>query len=422
LLAAAVAVVLAGIIVLRPGAPVVSPAGPAAPLRPAGTVPPDPSGEAVQLLARRAAAIVHHDRAAFLATVDRRRTAYYRAQTSLFARLRTVPFSAYAYRLSDARDLATQRVRRRYGPDRVYLPRVEARYRFRGQDASPVLARYFYTFVLTRSGWRIGGQGDARPAGRDDVEIWDGGPVRTMRTARTLVVHHPGDEPLAGRLLQVAERAYGQVAAAWTARWEQKVVILVPHDEAEAERLVGVRDLRQVAAVAASSVESGPVERVLGNRIVVNSSNVARYDTLNLQILLTHEMSHVATRTLGGGVPLLLVEGFADYAALRPLAFPLAITRPALARRVRAGRFDGRLPSDRDFRGASAAVAYDEASSFCLWAAQTLGERRLRELYRALAGSSPPSGAELDRDFRRALGVSRRVAETRWAAWVRERL
>ena len=421
-LAATVAVALAAIIVLRPGIPADPPAGSAAPRRPAATVPPDPGGEAVRLLARRAAAIVHRDRAAFLATVDRRRAAYYRSQASLFTRLRTVPFAAFSYRLTDAGDLATQRLRRRYAPDRVYLPRVEARYRFRGQDASPVLARYFYTFVLTRSGWRIGGQGDARPAGRDDVEIWDAGPVRTMRTARTLVVHHPGDEPLAGRLLQVAERAYGQVAAAWSARWERKVVILVPHDEAEAERLVGARDLRQVAAVAASSVESGPVERVLGNRIVVNPSNVAAYNTLNLQILLTHEMTHVATRELGDGVPLLLVEGFADYAALRPLSFPLAVTRPALAGRVRAGRFDGTLPADRDFRGATAAVAYDEASSFCLWAAQTFGERRLRELYRAFAGSSPPSGAELDRGFRRVLGVSRRAAEARWAAWVREQL
>jgi hypothetical protein len=231
-LAAAVAVGLAAIIVLRPGVPVETPAGSEAPPRPAATVPPDASGEAVKLLARRAAAIVHRDRTAFLATVDRRRAAYYRSQAALFTRLRTVPFSAFSYRLTGARDLATQRVRRRYAPDRVYLPRVEARYRFRGQDASPVLARYFYTFVLTGSGWRIGGQGDARPAGRDDVEIWDAGPVRTIRTARTLVVHHPGDEPLAGRLLQVAERAYDRVAAAWTARWERKVVILVPHDEA----------------------------------------------------------------------------------------------------------------------------------------------------------------------------------------------
>ena len=122
------------------------------------------------------------------------------------------------------------------------------------------------------------------------------------------------------------------------------------------------------------------------------------------------------------GVPLLLVEGFADWAALEPVGYPLAVTRRSLAERVRAGRFDGALPSDREFRGPDAAVAYDEGSAFCLWVADTFGRARLQALYSAFAGPSPPSGAELDRGFRRVLGVSRRTAEGRWADWVRERL
>jgi hypothetical protein len=67
-------------------------------------------------------------------------------------------------------------------------------------------------------------------------------------------------------------------------------------------------------------------------------------------------------------------------------------------------------------------VAYDEASTFCLWVAETYGEGRLRELYRVFAGSRPSTPSELDLGFREVLGVSRRTAETRWAAWVRSRL
>jgi hypothetical protein len=390
--------------------------------RPAAQLPPDPRVEVPRLLAKRAKAVLGGDRAAFLATVDRRQKTYYKAQGKLYTAMRTVPFSSFAYRVTNPRNLAGAKVRRRYRTDDVYLPQVQARYRFRGQDASPVLARYFYTFVLTRSGWRIAGQGDARPRGRDDVEIWDGGPVATVRSARTLIVHHRGQEQLARRLLRVADRAYGQVGAAWTGRWERKAVILVPSNQHEAERLVGARNLSRVAAVASSSVESGTAERVLGNRIVVNSDNVVRYDGLNLQILVTHEMTHVATRTLGDGVPLLLVEGFADWAALQPVGGPLTVTRAALARRVRAGRFDGALPSDREFRGPDAALAYDEGSAFCLWVAETYGRSKLRALYGAFAGSSPPTATELDRGFRRVLGVSRRIAEARWAAWVRGQL
>jgi hypothetical protein len=386
--------------------------------RPATKVPTDPRAELPRLLAKRAKALLAGDRAAFLATVDRRQRSWYRKQATLFERMRTAPFSAFAYRVLDQR--ADTRLRRRYRAEQVEVARVQARYRFRGQDASPVLARYSYTFALTRSGWRIAGDGDDRFRGRDDVEIWDSGPVRTVRSARTLIVHHPGQEVLARRLLRIADKSYGQVGAAWTGRWERKAVILVPRDEREAERLVGARDLSRVAAVASSSVESGAAERVLGNRIVVNTANVSGYNELNLQILITHEMTHVATRTLGDGVPLLLVEGFADWAALKPLGYPFQVTRPALARL--GSRFDGALPRDAEFRGPQAAVAYDEGSAFCLWVAETAGPAKLQALYRQFAGSDPPTSAQLDRGFRRALGISRRTAEGRWAAWVRAQL
>jgi hypothetical protein len=131
-------------------------------------------------------------------------------------------------------------------------------------------------------------------------------------------------------------------------------------------------------------------------------------------------MTHVATRALGDGVPLLLVEGFADWAALQPVKLPFAVTRAALVQQVRSGRFDGALPGDREFRGANAGVAYDEGSAFCLWVARTYGAAKLRALYQEFAGSSPTSTAELDHGLREVLGLSRRTAERRWAAWVRD--
>jgi hypothetical protein len=421
---ALLAVLASTVLALRPavrGQPVRQQAGqqaaaPGGPAAPAVTAT-DPRVAVPRLLANRAKAVLRGDRAAFLATVDRRRSAYYRSQAALFARMRTVPFSAVDYRVIDQRNWATATLNRRYAPDRVYLPRLQLRYRFKGQDASPVLGELSYTFVLTRSGWRVGGQGDAR---RDEVQIWDAGPVRTLRTGRTLVVHHPGSEPLATRVLEAAERGYREVAATWTGRWERKVVILVPRDQDEAERLADAPDMSQIAALSSSSVESGPAGKVLGNRILVNSTVLAPYRDLELRNVVTHEMTHVATRTLTT-VPLFLVEGFAEYTALRPFRrYPPRITRPALAERVRAGRFDGRLPSARELRGRDGVVAYDEASTFCLWIAERYGEDRLRALYRAFAG--PRTADQVDRGFREALGVSMRTAEARWAAWVRARL
>jgi hypothetical protein len=413
-----VAALVAAVLAVRPGVQAGAPR--VVGQQPATRAAADPSAELPRLLTRRARAVLGDDRASFLATVDKRQTRFYKRQAKLFARMRTVPFSDLAYKITD--EHASTRLRRRYDADQVIQAQVQARYRFKGQDASPVLARHSYTFVLTRSVWRIAGPGDAGQRRRDDTEIWDHDPVRTAGSARTLIVYHPGDEALARRLLRVADRAYAQVDAAWTRHWERKAVILVPKDQQEAEELVGASDLSRVAAVASSSVESGASERVLGNRIVVNTDNVERYNDLNLQVLITHEMTHVATRTLGDGVPLLLVEGLADWAALKPLGYPLAVTRPNLARRVRADRFDGRLPGDGEFRGPDAAVAYDEGSAFCLWVADTYGAGKLRDLYRQFKGSDPPSEAEFDRGFRRALDQTRRQAERRWAVWVRSQL
>jgi hypothetical protein len=390
--------------------------------RPATKLPPDPATDLPKLLAKRAKAVTDHDRAAFLATVDRRQKTYYQGQATLFARMRTVPFSDFDYRLNPNDLESAARLKRHYRAQQVQLAPVQVRYRFQGQDASPVLARESFTFVLTGSGWRIAGPGDRRMRGRDDAEIWHSDQVRTARSPRTLIVHHPGHEELAQRLLRVADRAYAQVGAAWTGRWERKAVILVPSDQDEAERLVGARNLSRVAAVASSSVESGSAERVLGNRIVVNTDNVVRYNGLNLQILVTHEMTHVATRSLGDAVPLLLVEGFADWAALKPVGLPFDTTRPALNARVDSGGFDGDLPDDTDFRGGDAAVAYDKGSAFCQWVATIYGTGKLQALYRAFRGSGETNRGELDRGFKSVLGISLQTAERRWAAWVRDQL
>ena len=423
-----IAAVVAGLLVLALVAAVLvvrsggqgGPAQRAAGRRVATQVATNPVADLPKLLAKRAKAVTNDDRTAFLATVDKRQKTYYKAQATLFARMRTVPFSAFAYRLDPGELRSGARLKRHYRADQVQLAPVEVRYKFENQDASPVLARESFTFVLTGSGWRIAGPGDSRMRRRDDVEIWDSGQVKTVRSARTLIVHHLGDEVLARRLLRVADRAYAQIGEAWTGPWERKAVILVPRDQSEAERLVGARDLSRVAAVASSSVESGAADSVLGNRIVVNTDNVVGYNDLNLQILVTHEMTHVATRTLGPGVPLLLVEGFADWAALKPVGFSVGSTRPALNQRVDSGRFDGLLPADSEFRGRDAAVAYDEGSAFCLWVANTFGAGKLRALYRKFRGPDPPSTSRLERGFKDVLGISRKTAERRWAAWVRD--
>jgi hypothetical protein len=383
--------------------------------------PLSPEQQVTRLLAARSDALLRRSKAAFLATVDSQRRSFFHAQGVLFDRMATVPFSSFTYTVPNPlQDLGTEGSRQRYSPAVVFTFPVEASYQFKGQDANPLLARFYYTFAVTRSGWRIAGQDDVRAPLRSDVEIWDAGAVQTLSTARTLVVFHPGDATLASRLMTVAERGYGQVAASWSSSWDHRVVILLPADQKEAQRLVRTRDLSDVAAVTSSAIEAGPAHRLLGNRIIVNTSLITGYRTLDLQVVMTHEMTHVATRKVGVGVPLYLVEGFADYTALRPLAASLRLTRPSLASAVRGRRFKGKLPSRTQLVGADAALAYDEGSSFCLWVATTYGEAKLQALYRSFGDlETDPTRQDEDVRFRRALGISRATAESRWTAFVK---
>src|SRR4029453_5464247 len=122
-----------------------SPPGAAGPARPAAPARPDPRTDLPKLLAKRAKAIVDDDRTAFMSTVDKRQKAWYREQSTSFGRMRTVPFSAFSYRIVELR--AGSALKRRYHADQVYLSQVEARYRFTGQDASPVLTSHSFAFV-----------------------------------------------------------------------------------------------------------------------------------------------------------------------------------------------------------------------------------------------------------------------------------
>src|SRR6266511_3250566 len=118
-----------------------------------------PQAQVVRLLTSRSSALLRHDKAAFLATVDRRRGSFYRSQAALFDRMVTVPFASFSYSVSDPlRDVGSDQARQRYSPTVVSIFPVEASFGFRGQDASPFVAHYFYTFAVTASGWRIAGQ------------------------------------------------------------------------------------------------------------------------------------------------------------------------------------------------------------------------------------------------------------------------
>lgn len=225
--------------------------------------------------------------------------------------------------------------------------------------------------------------------------------LRVARGERSLIAGR-GTDP--GLLDDLARRA--DVAGERVRRVLGRAVrplVLVPATGAEAARLARVTGVDGLAAVAD------------GRRVIVVPEGFARLSPLGRDVVLTHELTHVAAGTRG--LPVWLYEGFADYVAYRDTGLEVTVAAAELAARVRAGRMPGELPGPGDFggQGDAAARAYQEAWLACRYLAERLGEATLVRLY----GEAQSVGA--DRALA-ARGITPGDLTRGWRAYVREQL
>ncbi|HVF03607.1 MAG TPA: hypothetical protein VNA20_02085 [Frankiaceae bacterium] len=344
------------------------------------------------LLQRRAGAIRTRDRAAFAATLDRRQAAFSKRQFAMFDNLKDVPLADWRYELdpSDTAPAPTD-----YATD-AWAPRVTLRYRLAGFDPVPAASDQFFTFVRRGGAWLIANDADYDATGRRTArELWDFAPVVVVRGARSLVLGHPGRHALLRDVARHADAAVPRVSAVWTARWPERVVVLVPDSEAEIASMLGdVGDLSRIAAVAVAELPGGSDDRAVGNRIIVNPPNFRRLGNTGRRVVLTHEVTHVATRDASGtGLPTWLVEGFADYVGYLGTGLSARAISQELAAEVRAGRVPTALPANAEFDGANErlAQAYEAAWLAVRLVAERAGQDGVVRLYRR-AGTEPLPG------------------------------
>jgi len=99
----------------------------------------------------------------------------------------------------------------------------------------------------------------------------------------------------------------------------------------------------------------------LGATVRVHSAAWARLTPAGRQVVLTHELVHVATDAFTTArTPQWLVEGLADAIALRGSGLPDRVVAQELAGQVARGELPTALPTAEDF-AATPAVAYQES-------------------------------------------------------------
>lgn len=378
------------------------------------------------LLAARSTALLRRDRAGFLAGIDAASPAFRIRQAKLFDNLRAVPLGAWSYTVDPEHELSGAGTRLAVFHAPVWAPTVSVNYRLAGFDSGDTAQRQYFTFVERAGRWYIGSDDDFDTAGHETARgLWDFGPVVVSRTATTLVLGHPGSRVSLRTIRQAADTAIPRVSAVWGRGWAGKVVVLVPGSQAELSRILQERsDFSQIAAVATSQLAERSGQSAV-DRIIVNPPNFAKLGALGRQVVLRHEITHVASRSFTTATtPTWLAEGFADYVGYLGTGVPVAEAGHELAVDIRAGRAPKALPGNADFGGGNVRLAqvYEMAWLACRLIAASVGQAGLVRFYRTVGGSSGAAGSGVEDALRSQLHLTTAQFTDRWRAYLARQL
>jgi hypothetical protein len=193
------------------------------------------------------------------------------------------------------------------------------------------------------------------------------------------------------------------------------------------------------SADSGARVAAGAVGGVSApGRLVVDADVYGRLTAAGRQIVLRHELTHLATAAVTpAAMPVWLVEGFAEAVGHDGLvaegvpagadAAPgvgLTVPRAAaeLATEVRAGRVPTHLPTDPDFDGADGRLpqTYQESWLACRFIADQVGMAGLTGLYRAVAARvAAGDSATVDELVASTVGLSPPAFLAAWRSYLR---
>ncbi|WP_157551206.1 gluzincin family metallopeptidase [Nocardioides jensenii] len=290
-------------------------------------------------------------------------------------------------------------------PEGQWAAAVDTTWSFAGFDARE--ARAEVTFVFAKDGDRaelvsVGG-GDRR------TPLWLSTPLEVSRTPDALVMV-ADDQPLAA----YARRAKVAVAAVrdMIPRWRQKLVMEVPESGDALDELLAAKPGEYANIAAVTTTVDGTLSTVAPVHVFVNPDVFSGLKRNGAQVVTTHELVHVATgAATASGTPLWLLEGFADYVALRKVTLPLSVTAGQILAQVRRDGAPRYLPAGNEFdtQTTHLGASYEAAWLACRLLAQTGSEQDLLRLYRQVS-----DGDELGTALQRIYGFGEKELVARW--------
>jgi hypothetical protein len=381
------------------------------------------------LLARHGAAVLAHDRTAFLADVDPDRAAagFRRSQAAQYTNLTRLPLSRWTYRIDTrTQDRASERAAGRKLGAAAIVVRITLSYALRRADPAPSEHALWWTFVR-RDGHVVAAGDDALAAagGVSWRGPWDFGPLTVVRGTESVVMGHEPATTLRP-LAAVVDVAVPAVSAVWREPWPRYVAVVVPASAAELDATVGeASSLTTAVAAAAVADPADPVTgTVSGQRLIVNPDALGRLTVIGRQIVIRHEVTHMAAvRSTTEATPPWLTEGFAEYVGNLGSGQPPTVAAAELRADVRAGRAPRQLPQPADFdTGDAAAQAYQGAWLACRLIAAKVGAPGLVRFYRTVGADVTNVDGAVASAMRSVLNETPARFTAEWRDYVRRQL
>ncbi len=198
--------------------------------------------------------------------------------------------------------------------------------------------------------------------------------------------------------------------------WDGRVVVEMPSSAADLNETLGAEAGTYDGVAAVTATVDGSNRRRAPVHVFVNPEVEAAASGIGADLVMRHELVHVATRVPTSSVEPWLAEGFADYIALRDVAQP---DTTSLGRAIAMARRDGvpaRLPASTEFDVADSDLQaiYEQAWLACRIIAQRVGEEGLVEVYREASVGVPVALAL------RRVGLDRHELVEQWQRRLRE--
>jgi hypothetical protein len=290
-------------------------------------------------------------------------------------------------------------------PDGSWAAYVRATWRLAGFDRRPESLEVRVRFAPRAGHLAITGIG----GGDRRSPLWLSGPLQVRRSPRSLVLVD-GTAAEADRVAALARTAVPQVRRV-LGPWSGGLVVEVPASQAGLQRVLHAHAGQYDGIAAVTTTVDGSRSRTAPAHVFVNPQVFWPLKPHGAQVVVTHEATHVATAAATSPAPIWLVEGFADYVALRSQRLPLSTTASRIAVLVRRHGPPSHLPGQTEFAAGAPDLEarYESAWLACRLLADTGGAASLVAFYRAV-----DAGGTADVELRRHFGFGLPGLTRRW--------